>query len=396
MGVDPLAIHPLHRGWCDAIRSLVGRCLASVDWSYTINALRFQTYFSAKEQLAFWEIINELLLITQSQNTCHHQYPVLESSSGIELRAYSDASTYGGSIEIDLIGEKETSFPLKSDLWRWSTRERNYHTNRLEGISLLKCLSALDSLISYYRTTAGSGIQNEKTISVTVFTDNVSSLAWALSGVTRSDGIEKRATTRLAAALHEEVNELSKKCDFKLLHVAGEKNQADSGSRFYTKLADVLNGLHKRKTHLDRVNQINESSPLSPPVSLVDDACLEFGFSASLPIRYVAITRYVFRKLMHLVDDAYPMLPWPEGVIKEYERMHFAAVAQRHMSLTAIEYPLRIDEEGIVHSRNSRPFRRRTQAVRCPERSGTRYPDGFQQQLIEKADTWDSTLRSRA
>jgi hypothetical protein len=212
---DPLKTLPVSRLISDLLRSISGK--SKTGWDDPLQFAR-----SEEEQL-FSELLTWLLELDERRISITS----LKNETGPSWAVCVDASIFGSGYALEF-----NQSLLQQSASAWKPTQLSYHSNRLEGLSLL---SAMRSLASYleFRRSVSFGDQTEKLPIVQVFSDSKSAIAWS-NGRPPSDvkGLEFRMLTRLQEALTEEMKVLAQLSSCSLTHLAGEKNvHADRLSR---------------------------------------------------------------------------------------------------------------------------------------------------------------------
>ena len=212
---DPLKTLPVSRLISDLLRSISGK--SKTGWDEPIVFAR------PEEEQLFSELLTWLLELDERCTSTS----LLENETGPTWAACVDASIFGSGYALEF---NQSLFQQSASAWK--PTQFSYHSNRLEGLSLLSAMRSLASYLEFRRSVA-FGNQPKNLPVVRVFSDSKSAIAWS-NGRPPSDakGLEYRMLTRLQEALTEEMKILAQLSSCSLTHLAGKKNvHADSLSR---------------------------------------------------------------------------------------------------------------------------------------------------------------------
>ncbi|EER00068.1 hypothetical protein Pmar_PMAR024545 [Perkinsus marinus ATCC 50983] len=257
IGFDPAKCHPDCRAAADAMRALIGKAFNKEPWSERINLV---TSMTTAQFAVFTALLTWMRELTDNCD-CSHTSPCSSSSEPISaLTLACDASRSGGGFLIvsstEGGGDKSDDFDISSspvicsEAFRWSKRQRLYHSNRRELMTLLLGLRTLSKLLAHHVEHCVC----REPLSISVRSDNRACIAWSAQDASslfmRSKAVEKRAIGRLILAIADEIKFLRRHASVSVLHVEGSLNlEADRLSRLFDRpignglsLADALAG----------------------------------------------------------------------------------------------------------------------------------------------------------
>jgi hypothetical protein len=253
---DPLKTLPISRLISDLLRSIAGK--SKKGWDELV------LFSNLEEEKVFRELLEWLIEIDERRI---QRSQIREKQ---DWHLYVDASLFGSGYCLEF-----NQSVIQESASAWKPSQYSYHSNRLEGLSLL---TAMRSLARYFefREKASFGDSFIKP-HVQIFSDSKSAIAWS-NGRPPSDskGLEFRMLMRLQEALTEEFLAFKRLSICSLTHVAGEANsKADNLSRllYRTVNGKTIGSIFRGAPieHLDSVAVVTEK-PLGLVESLAQGA----------------------------------------------------------------------------------------------------------------------------
>ena len=255
---DPMRVRPKLKVLGDMLRSIFGSLKFS--WDTPVSFDRSDDKLVA----SILDAIEELVGLYSSTSVDPDRSSIRTSATVNRFRISCDASIYGYGFAIKI---NETVATQTASLWK--RHQQSYHSNRLEGLALLRALRTICGYLEF-KSSISFQTQDSSKLEIDVFTDSKSALSWANGRPPTNfkDSVEYRMLVRLQSGLTAELAALKGLAKASIAHIAGESNtEADDLSR----LSALFPSFRKRffRNETDPINMLDDAK-LNPVLKLSD------------------------------------------------------------------------------------------------------------------------------